>query len=139
MTAAPRRTVVTDPARDTAWEDRAACLNEDPDLFFPPGSDWKGHEDQEAAAKAVCNRCPVLDQCREKALADSDFEGIRGGLTGEERKALARARRNAARKPIKHGTTTGNRAHYKRAGKPCRPCADAVVEDSRQRREAKAS
>ena len=136
MTASVRRTVVADPARDTSWQDRAACLDEDPELFFPPGNEWKGHEAQEAEAKAVCNRCPVLAQCREKALADGDFEGIRGGMTGEERKALAKARKSAAA-PIRHGTTTGNRAHYKRGEKPCQPCADAAAVADRRRRQAK--
>src|SRR5512138_682230 len=92
MTAAPRRTVVADPARDTGWQDRAACLDEDPELFFPPGNEWKGHENQEAAAKAVCNRCPVLEQCREKALVDGDPYAIRGGTTPAERTTLKRSR-----------------------------------------------
>jgi len=41
-------------------------------------------------AKAICATCPVIDKCLQFALDNDDFEvTIYGGLTGEERKALA--------------------------------------------------
>ena len=62
------------------WEDKAACLKEDPDLFF--------REDQASIdkAKAVCAGCPAANDCLLKGMLES--HGIFGGLTADERKAL---------------------------------------------------
>ncbi|MEU8134686.1 WhiB family transcriptional regulator [Streptodolium elevatio] len=50
---------------------------------------------REEDAKRICARCAVLIECRAEALAASDAEpaGVRGGLTLEERQAIARRRR----------------------------------------------
>src|SRR5674476_1282387 len=49
------------------WRDRAACLGEDPELFFPIGS--TGPElVQIEEAKAVCRRCEVVDSCMKWAV-----------------------------------------------------------------------
>lgn len=68
------------------WRGRAACLDEDPELFFPVGHGGPGLE-QVARAKAVCARCPVSGECLSFALVAVP-EGVAGGLTGEERRAL---------------------------------------------------
>lgn len=70
------------------WRDRAACLTEDPELFFPVGPDRR-NERQIELAKQVCARCLVQEQCLEFALRTNQ-EGIWGGLTEEERKAMKR-------------------------------------------------
>src|SRR5450756_1666654 len=44
------------------WRDRAACLGEDPELFFPIGSTGPALVQIEEA-KAVCRRCEVVDSC----------------------------------------------------------------------------
>lgn len=44
------------------WRDRAACRDEDPELFFPIGSTGPALRQIEEA-KAVCRRCPVVDDC----------------------------------------------------------------------------
>src|SRR6266540_1660977 len=66
----------------TGWRDRAACVAPaiDPELFFP--------------AKRVCARCPVRVECLADALAcmPTHDDGIRGGLTLTERRALRRER-----------------------------------------------
>jgi WhiB family transcriptional regulator, redox-sensing transcriptional regulator len=41
------------------WRHRAACLEEDPELFFPIGETGPARE-QIAEAKAVCVGCPVV-------------------------------------------------------------------------------
>ena len=137
MTASARRSVVADPTRSTAWTDHAACLDEDPELFFPPGNEWKGHEEQEATAKAVCNRCPVVSQCLEKALADGDPYAIRGETNPAERTALKRSR--SRQRPIPHATSRGYRAHLKRGERACTACKKAEAMAAAERKLRRAS
>lgn len=67
------------------WRHRAACLDEDPELFQPVTDAGPVFEDQVAAAKAVCGRCPVRAECLVFALAMLPF-GIAGGRTEQERR-----------------------------------------------------
>lgn len=80
------------------WRNRAACLEEDPELFFPIGNSGPAQA-QIAEAKAVCARCPVLAQCRAWALANPKLAefGVFGGLSEDERCAAARRARRARR------------------------------------------
>lgn len=54
---------------------------------------------REAEAKAVCQRCPVIEQCRQHALQVHEPYGIWGGLSAEERKDQLRAKRRAVSVP----------------------------------------
>ncbi len=74
------------------WLHRARCRNEDPELFFPVGVTGPA-ADQVAAAKAVCRECEVRAECLEWAMVTGQDSGVWGGLSEEERRALARARR----------------------------------------------
>ncbi|WP_103528961.1 WhiB family transcriptional regulator [Streptomyces sp. SM12] len=77
------------------WRDQAACLPEDPELFFPVGESGPARLQVEEA-KSVCSRCPVKEQCLEWAM-NWPVEGVWGGLTEEERRAMKRrAAREAA-------------------------------------------
>lgn len=78
------------------WRHLAACVAVDPELFFPTAERGSVLVEQEAAAKAVCRRCPVLVQCRRWAVAQLPY-GIAGGLTEDERRGL-RARTTNSRK-----------------------------------------
>lgn len=69
------------------WSDRAACLTAEPELFFPIGNTGVALDDV-AAAKAVCRSCPVLDACRDYALASRQPFGVWGGMDEEERRAV---------------------------------------------------
>jgi WhiB family transcriptional regulator, redox-sensing transcriptional regulator len=69
------------------WSDRAACLSEEPELFFPIGNIGPALV-QIQEAKAVCNRCPVIDACLSFALEFGHDIGVWGGLTEGERRAL---------------------------------------------------
>ncbi|MEU9788418.1 WhiB family transcriptional regulator [Streptomyces phaeochromogenes] len=71
------------------WRERAACLYEDPDLFFPIGNSGLTHK-QIDEAKAVCGRCPVMEQCLDWAVHVVQVEGIWGGTTESERRAMKR-------------------------------------------------
>jgi WhiB family redox-sensing transcriptional regulator len=78
------------------WRDRAACLDEDPELFFPVGNGDPALR-QINKAKAVCRRCEVVDACLGWAMDSGQDAGVWGGLSDDERRALkrrvARARR----------------------------------------------
>lgn len=78
--------------RSVEWLHRARCRNEDPELFFPVGTSGPAAS-QVAAAKAVCRQCEVRTECLEWAMATGQDAGVWGGLSEEERRALARARR----------------------------------------------
>lgn len=83
------------------WQAQASCVAADPDLFFPEPDVPAGRIEE---AKAICAVCPVRQQCLEAALASSETDGIRGGLTVEERDALLSrpdVRPNRVRRPGK--------------------------------------
>ncbi|WSQ69873.1 WhiB family transcriptional regulator (plasmid) [Streptomyces sp. NBC_01216] len=68
---------------------RAACADEDPELFFPIGDTgpallW------EEEAKAVCRRCPLMESCLQGALERGENYGVFGGLSEKERRSLKR-------------------------------------------------
>lgn len=71
------------------WRGRAACRDVDPEVFFPVAQAGSVHEQQVAAAKAVCAGCPVRSECLEEALARIP-DGIAGGLTSAERHRVVR-------------------------------------------------
>lgn len=75
-----------------------ACRSEDLWLFLGrPEEPTVVRIAREEDAKRICARCAVLLECRSVALADATSEpeiiGVRGGLTPEERRAIARRRR----------------------------------------------
>ena len=77
------------------WIERASCLDQDPDLFFPVGTTGPAVE-QTARAKAVCRRCSVRRECLAWALDTCQDAGVWGGLGEEDRREIRRARRRAA-------------------------------------------
>ncbi|KOV99177.1 transcriptional regulator [Streptomyces sp. NRRL B-1140] len=79
------------------WLRSAACVGEDPELFFPVGTAGPALRDV-SAAKRVCARCPVTDQCLHFALSSGQAAGVWGGTGEQERDALLRTTRNDARR-----------------------------------------
>jgi WhiB family redox-sensing transcriptional regulator len=77
------------------WRAAGACLNADPDLFFPISSAGPAQQ-QIARAKVICAGCEVRRQCLEFALAHDQAYGIWGGTTSEDRQRDRRRRRRAA-------------------------------------------
>ena len=67
------------------WRDAAACRTEDPELFFPVGTDGPALV-QLITAKSVCGRCAVLIECRTWALTTGEDTGVWGGLSEDERR-----------------------------------------------------
>lgn len=78
------------------WRDRAACLDVDPELFFPVGNTGPA-VDQIEHAKAVCSHCPVTEYCLQYALDTNQDSGVWGGLSEDERRALKRRAARARR------------------------------------------
>jgi WhiB family transcriptional regulator, redox-sensing transcriptional regulator len=79
------------------WRHRAACQDEDPELFFPIGNSGPALLQIEDA-KAVCRRCDVIDQCLQWALESGQDAGVWGAMSEDERLALKRrAARNRSR------------------------------------------
>lgn len=81
---------------NTDWQHRAACRDEDPELFFPVSDVGPGAR-QVARAKAVCARCPVRSQCLRHALDNGLDHGVFGGTTERERRELVRRSRDPHR------------------------------------------
>jgi WhiB family redox-sensing transcriptional regulator len=73
------------------WLNQAACLQEDPELFFPVGTGDPSLLQVEEA-KEVCRRCFVRGDCLGWALDSGPDHGVCGGLDEEERRALKRRR-----------------------------------------------
>lgn len=71
-----------DTSRD--WVDEAACLEGDPDMWFPAPSDEATIE----AAQTVCRACPVITICLDYAIPQPGLEGIWGGLTPDQRQQV---------------------------------------------------
>ena len=71
------------------WRHRAACRDEDPELFFPVGDSGPALIQVEQA-KAVCRRCSVIDNCLQWALGSGQDAGVWGGMSEEERRAVKR-------------------------------------------------
>jgi WhiB family redox-sensing transcriptional regulator len=74
------------------WRPKAACNGLDPDMFFA-SEDLENRQerrDREAAAKTVCARCTVVEECLDYALAAGERYGVWGGLNADERRALKR-------------------------------------------------
>ncbi len=77
------------------WLSRGVCRDEDPDLFFPIGNTGLALLQIEEA-KAVCRRCPAMEQCLTWALETNQDAGVWGGLSEDERRAI---RRGAGKSP----------------------------------------
>lgn len=93
--------------RSSAWIPPAtgACGPEDLFLFLGrPEEPTVVRIAREEDAKRICARCAVLLECRAVALADAtptpETTGVRGGLTPEERRAIARRRRRRGTRPV---------------------------------------
>ena len=98
------------------WRHRAACRDEDPELFFPIGNTGPALLQIEEA-KAVCRRCPVMR--RVPAVGAGDRTGRRR-LGRDVRGRTSRA--EATQRPGE-GTRLLSRFHPR----PARPPADGAL------------
>lgn len=97
-------------SRDSDWRDSAACCDEeDPEVFFPKGSDgpWVLVIEE---AKAVCRRCPVMEECLQWALETGQDFGVWGGLSEWDRRRLQRRASRPPREPAAEPSYTVRKA-----------------------------
>jgi len=69
------------------WRTRAACLHDDPELFFPDCTSGPVID----RAKQICGGCPVRARCLDWTLSHGAAFGIWGGRTEAERHAMGTA------------------------------------------------
>lgn len=79
----------SDVGRQMGWRNKAACLGQEPERFFPLGVTGSA-SDQIRQAKAVCAGCEVRAACLHWALDTNQDAGIWGGLCEDERRGLRR-------------------------------------------------
>ena len=90
-----RRSPNCQPPRKTngSGSTRARAADADPDLFFhPEGERGSARRRRAEAAKQYCNRCPVLEMCRERSLSAREPFGVWGGFSEDERHAILAGR-----------------------------------------------
>lgn len=81
------------------WRARAACLNHNPETWFPKGTRGRtGSKADYRPAREICAGCPVTDECLRFALSGAidtfHNEGMWGGLDPDQIRAVVKARRN---------------------------------------------
>ncbi|MDU0315557.1 WhiB family transcriptional regulator [Phycicoccus sp. M110.8] len=73
------------------WQLEGACRSSSPDqFFFGEAERGKRRMAREAAAKALCATCPVVQACLAHALKVREPYGVWGGTTPEEREVMVR-------------------------------------------------
>lgn len=75
---------------------RAACLDESPEFFFPIGNAQSALLQIEKT-KACCRRCEVAGGCLKCAVGSGQDAVVWGGLSQDERHALQRRNARASR------------------------------------------
>ncbi|MBW8173775.1 WhiB family transcriptional regulator [Ornithinimicrobium sp. Arc0846-15] len=74
------------------WQYRGLCRAVSPEVFFhPEGERGPARRRRDERAKQVCRECPVLQQCREHALAVREPYGVWGAMTEAEREQAVSA------------------------------------------------
>jgi len=69
------------------WRDKAACRDADPELFFPIGTAGPALRQVQEAVR-ICQTCVTRTQCLTWALEQGVTDGVWGGTTADQRRAL---------------------------------------------------
>lgn len=81
-------------AEEWEWQLRGSCRGADSSLFFHTDNErGSARERRESRAKAICQTCPVLAQCRQHAMTVQEPYGIWGGMSESERDTILKSRR----------------------------------------------
>jgi WhiB family transcriptional regulator, redox-sensing transcriptional regulator len=70
-----------------SWMSYGACRGAETSMFFVE----RGAAKRTQAAKAVCQTCMVRTECLKLALADPELQGVWGGTSTRERRAMRAA------------------------------------------------
>ena len=68
------------------WMVHNICGEVGGDLWFP--DDGRAHSSNYTKARAICMRCPVVEECAAYALRHGIIHGMWGGLSPMQRRAL---------------------------------------------------
>ncbi|MEJ0014232.1 MAG: WhiB family transcriptional regulator [Actinomycetota bacterium] len=83
------------------WQYQGACRDLPTEMFFhPDGERGPRRANRDAAAKAVCATCPVIDACRQHALSVQEPYGIWGGLSEDDRLTIIEQSEGTARRNV---------------------------------------
>lgn len=84
-----------------SWQERAACRDADPELFFPASEDYTSRVNARHLVEAgrVCAGCPVRRDCLAYAVDSGQRHGIWAGLSPLELAAIRRARHQGVPDP----------------------------------------
>ena len=107
------------------WTTQGLCRGMT-ELFYPARGDNEGFN----AAKAVCDRCPVKAPCLDFAMSFEETEGVWGGTSGRDRRALRKEQWAA----LQEANTYGHGfVGTWRDGCRCDPCVFAIKRHDRRR------
>lgn len=70
------------------WLEKAACVNQPSEIFFPDGENKSEDVKREAMAKMICKKCPVAAECLMYAIEKEENYGIWGSFAPKERRNL---------------------------------------------------
>lgn len=81
-------------SEDWDWQLEGLCRQIGNSVFFhPDGERGLARAARIQIAKTICNRCPVVAQCRVYALSVNEPYGIWGGMSENERRKHVQVRR----------------------------------------------
>jgi WhiB family redox-sensing transcriptional regulator len=80
------------PPPPGAWVEQAACRGLPTDWWFSE----RGRHDVYSAGQAVCDDCPVRQDCGDYALDHGIKHGVWGGMSEKQRRLTRRENRGAA-------------------------------------------
>lgn len=67
------------------WQYSGTCRQLSPEVFFPEDAGRPGLRAREERAKRICRECPVVERCREHALAMRETHGVWGAMSARDR------------------------------------------------------
>lgn len=125
------------------WRKDAACRpgrNVNPEWFF---NDRRGIDAVvfDVAAKRVCGRCEVVEECLKFAMESGEAFGVFGGLTPDERKSMRTRPRTVLRDTCRKDLhrMEGDNVGWSSGGRFCRACRAESMKDWHAKRAAVSS
>lgn len=70
------------------WTEKAACKNENSEVFFCDSPDKNINMNRQTYAKSICKKCEVAAECLMYAINNNEAFGIWGSFAPKERNAL---------------------------------------------------
>lgn len=71
---------------ELSWQDEALCSQTDPEVFYPETAG------EVVQARRICVKCPVRQECLDRAMENGEVYGIWGGTTREDRSLMRRGK-----------------------------------------------